>query len=240
MPGVKRRLSFSDNPAPMAKRSRKNKSRVRRSRKAKKSGRKSVNLYASTNGPVPQRTYVKMRYTETFNVYPSVSGTIGSYVFRANSIYAPNYTGGGHQPYGHDTYQTLYSRYKVHKVVFRVTIRPSSVGSSTAFLATDNGGGSYDVQSMTVVGERPHVYVKPINMYVPTVMKRTILPRSVCGATKGEYNDDKYSAAFGASPSEAIHVVFGHLTNNGQNSMVYDVDATYFVECFDPKILGPS
>lgn len=55
---------------------------------------------------------VTLRYCETVSVSPS-GGVLSSYIFRANGIFDPNYTGTGHQPMGRDTWATLYNHYLV-------------------------------------------------------------------------------------------------------------------------------
>lgn len=40
--------------------------------------------------------------------------------FKMNDIFDPNYSGTGHQPFGHDTYMALYGRYLVKKAVISV------------------------------------------------------------------------------------------------------------------------
>ena len=55
---------------------------------------------------------VKMRYVEEFELNPGL-GSVASYVFRANGLYDPNYTGAGHQPYGFDQWMTYYNQFTV-------------------------------------------------------------------------------------------------------------------------------
>lgn len=57
-------------------------------------------------------TIVKMRYHENISIDPA-TGLAGSYIFRANSVFDPNFTGTGHQPLGHDEWTNFYNRYCV-------------------------------------------------------------------------------------------------------------------------------
>jgi len=59
--------------------------------------------------PIPQRYIATMKYSQTF----LLSDVSPGWTFNLNSIFDPDRTGTGHQPYGHDTFQTLYNRYRV-------------------------------------------------------------------------------------------------------------------------------
>lgn len=61
---------------------------------------------------IPQTMTVRMRYVDTISLNPDGVHP-ANYVFRANSIYDPNYSGIGHQPMWHDMYALMYKRYRV-------------------------------------------------------------------------------------------------------------------------------
>lgn len=59
---------------------------------------------------IPRSLVKKFRYVTDINIDPVGSGVMQSYIFRANSMYDPDYSGTGHQPYGYDQYvPTLYN-----------------------------------------------------------------------------------------------------------------------------------
>ncbi len=70
---------------------------------------------------------VKLRYVDTITIDPGAAA-IGIHVFRANSIFDPDLTGTGHQPLLHDTYATLYDRYRV--VSSKIKVRPVPVSAT--------------------------------------------------------------------------------------------------------------
>lgn len=72
---------------------------------------------------MPITTIAKLRYDDLINV-TSATSVLGSHVFRANSIYDPDYSGTGHQPMGHDEWAQLYNHYVVlgSKIVATVTV----------------------------------------------------------------------------------------------------------------------
>jgi len=62
---------------------------------------------------IPSATRIgRFRYSQRVAV-TSTGGALGTYVFRANSCYDPDYTGAGHQPMGWDEMSSLYKHYVV-------------------------------------------------------------------------------------------------------------------------------
>lgn len=77
--------------------------------------------------PFPRQRRVTLRYIENISVNIP-AGTYGDYIFRANSITDPNWTGVGHQPYGRDMWVSLYNRFTV--VGSKITVR-NGYGTNT-------------------------------------------------------------------------------------------------------------
>ena len=69
---------------------------IRRRRFAKRRVQKTTNVNRSLQ-PVPSRYICKMKYST--NVATDING---QYIFNLNSLYDPDRTGTGHQPYGFD------------------------------------------------------------------------------------------------------------------------------------------
>jgi len=96
--------------------------------------------------PFPARIRAKLRYNEVFQM-DSTAGVPAHYLFRANSIYDPNYTGAGHQPMGHDIFETLYYHYKVISCVASLTPTSAFNSGFGIALSTNTTGptGYYDI-----------------------------------------------------------------------------------------------
>lgn len=79
----------------------------------------------------PPRYRAKMRYVVGNNntLTTGTAGAVGTVKqYRLNSLYDPELTDAGHQPYGYDTLTTIYNRYKVHSV--EVTALFTIIGST--------------------------------------------------------------------------------------------------------------
>lgn len=71
----------------------------------------NTNLRPSTHG-LPDNMTTTVRYRTRVELNPA-AGALSTYVFRANSIYDPDYTSTGHQPLGYDQLSALYNHYTV-------------------------------------------------------------------------------------------------------------------------------
>jgi hypothetical protein len=84
-------------------------------------GRSNMSIGAVRPGFVlPERMDVILRYSEEVSLH-AASGVSVSYVFRANDLYDPNYTGTGHQPLGFDQLCLFYKRFVVIKSSCKMT-----------------------------------------------------------------------------------------------------------------------
>jgi len=63
-----------------------------------------------------------MVYADTKTITPGAKR--GVHVFKMNSIFDPDYTGGGHQPAFHDRWALLYKHYRVLRCSFHITYTP--------------------------------------------------------------------------------------------------------------------
>jgi len=69
----------------------------------------------------PNSTLVRLNYSENLTLSTSL-GSIGSYVFRTNDLFDPNYTGTGHQPYFRDQMFALYQYGRVLSMKITFTL----------------------------------------------------------------------------------------------------------------------
>lgn len=189
-------------------------------------------------GPVAQTTVVRLKYCQ----YVKSNGTLLGSQISLNSIYDPDATGTGHQPYGHDTYETLYNRYRVNKVKYIVRMWTSQ-NATKGIVVANNSTSNYTAYDLAA--ESPNAITKLVNPYTAgTVFRGYYVPRLITGVNRAEYKDDKYSATFGASPAEAIrmHILWGGIDNSipAADTCYAYITLIYHCEMFDPKELAQS
>jgi hypothetical protein len=158
------------------------------------------------------------------------------YRFRANSIFDPDLTSAGHQPYGHDTLQNIYKSYVVDKAV--ITLTPTQFGNTvctygmrlcddptnpTFHLAREMKGTT---MSTTAVGAAP----SPISRFYDRTKMWPI--------------EKDTTATFGNNPSggDAYFEIFmqGPNQTTDPGSVDFIVNVTYYVTCFELKALTGS
>lgn len=187
--------------------------------------------------PIPQRQIVKMKYAQNINT--SVANAY-NYKFNLNSIYDPDFTGGGHQPYGHDQFQALYNRYRVISCSYVVTGYSGSTGICYGVLP-----GNEQITATTLAELRENPRARFITQYpggsTTKLTGKVYLP-SLMGRTKTQYMaDDRYQSIFGASPQETAFLnVTGLDLSEAGASINWTITLTYTVEVFDVKPLAQS
>lgn len=102
--------------------------------------RRKTRMYRNigTISGLPRQRTVTMKYVQNITLV-SATGLLGSLRFRANGIFDPYYETGGHQPFGYDTWATMYDHYVVNgsKITVQVvddtgTHQPTVIGIALA------------------------------------------------------------------------------------------------------------
>lgn len=186
--------------------------------------------------PIPQRFITKMKYSEILT-----TDSNGQFRLNLNSIFDPNRSGIGHQPYGHDTFATMYNRYRVISCSYRVIANKNNDTLQVCALPANEPilyltGAEYKenprcrYKTQAPGGEVQHVAGK---QYIP----------SLTGRTKAQYMaDDRYQAIFGASPLELAVLNIGVFTGSDAPAATVpvNIELVYVVELFDAKLLAQS
>jgi len=107
----------------MVKKFSKNYKSKRRSKKSKRQPRQVNTTWSGpTNQGIVPKTYVaKLRYVEEITLNSGLAA-YAVHRFHANSLFDPDLTGGGHQPYGFDTLMSMYNHFTV--IGSKITVKP--------------------------------------------------------------------------------------------------------------------
>lgn len=192
--------------------------------------------------PFAQRYITKMKYAEAISIS---SGGPQVYRWNLNSVFDPNRSGTGHQPYGHDTLASVYNRYRVISCSYVI----SGVDTAGRYISICAIPGNEEVTIATLtnseIRENPRCkYITQApNANLKMLTGKVYLP-SLTGRTKSQYmSDDRYQANVGSSPAELMILnVFSQDLADGLNVINTSLNVTleYTVEWFDPKQLAQS
>ncbi len=182
-----------------------------------------------------------MRYCTVLQLDSAAAGT-DHHLFRANSIFDPDQTGLGHQPYTHDTYQAIYNHYKVEKSKIRVTF-------------VSNGSDGTPASSTGIVG----ISIKDnttVETNFDTIREARGSKYKVAGTAGSRatvtygYNARKMfpgnvanlNSSFGSNPSEEAfyQVWMTGISAGDPNAMTAIVQIDYTVKMWELKDLGQS
>lgn len=190
--------------------------------------------------PIPQRFITKMKYADLV-----ATDVNGQFYFNLNSVFDPNRTGVGHQPYGHDTLATLYNRYRVISCGYRIMPVCSPQATAPIQFACMPGNEQQLFSNISEVRENPRAkYIIQNPNASQAVLSGKVYIPSLVGRSKLEYMaDDRYQAAVGTSPSELA--ILNCVASNTYNDVVisgltFNIILEYTVEWFDVKTLTQS
>jgi len=189
--------------------------------------------------PVGQRMRTTLRYSET---YQRTGLAVYDYQFRLNSLFDPNYTGGGHQPKGFDQLAAFYQRYRVYNVRWEVLQwSTNSAMASHLVVVPTNSSTSYTDASDAI--EATYAKHTITYMYQPKKLAGVVGLAALNGKTHVAYaSDDTTQALVSTNPSEVLNLhVFSEALDGSTTLVLYQtVTLLYDVEFSDPVQLGQS
>jgi hypothetical protein len=178
--------------------------------------------------PFPPHMVKQFRYAETFQFTTGAAGVVGTeQVMRLNSMFDPNQTGVGHQPYGYDQYMgTIYQKYRVLRASFEITFTTPGAANDVFCCALLSGAGnilSLTGMSIDRAGEIPRVLHKQLSSAgsrKAVISSRSMIPLELLfGITRGVLaNSDDYAAVNTASPANVATLAFSVGSYSGQGA----------------------
>lgn len=185
--------------------------------------------------PFPAKARALLRYSTVVTLNPSI-GLADNYLFRANSIFDPDFTGAGHKPYGYSTYASIYNEYNV--AYAKITMTPSqNINGIFGITLTDDNSvqGNYDT-------------IREVKTTRFATSNANAEPQSVTNTFNCNSNFDiafqkATSSSFGQSPSEAMyfHCWFeGNDSSADVGAATFVITISYMVDMWELKDLGQS
>lgn len=220
---------------PLRKSYKKKVSKSKPRRQWKRKGR-AMGLVNNALQPFPQRFICKMKYAADVQTTAS-----GRYVFNLNSLFDPDQTGGGHQPYGYDNLTAIYKKYRVISCGWRITTTSAtSVPIQLGTMPTNAGILPVNFAELKEQPRSRYVIQNP-GANSAVVSGKAYMP-SVVGRTKHQYmSDDRFQAEFNANPLEAIQLQVHTADANGTlTTAVVNVILEFTAEFFDVNNVAQS
>jgi hypothetical protein len=215
----------------------------RRVHKGKKRG------YTTTESAVltflTPHKYLTLKYNQTYET--SLLTTAGAQqIMNLNSIFDPDRTGSGHQPYGYDTLATLYNRYRPLQTRWKVTFG-TSTGNYHFVVLPLNGllvAAIADGATFNTAVEHPRSRngIQGGGGAPSTVIMGEIDLAALNGVIRTEYlADDRFEAQIGANPAELM-VLYTGVYNPTVSTLTafFNIEVWYTVDLHDPIALGGS
>lgn len=211
--------------------------RPRRKPYVRRSRRMAMSIVPRTVGP-PKSMFAKLRWTYTYSA--SVAAAASSLrQFNLNSLFDPDYTGVGDQPYYFDQYSAMFGRYRVYGVKMNLITTCSSSTSNLyhplltistycdtlpSWSATTLQSAKRSIRKLLIPGQS--------NIRIG----RYYDLRSIAGVSKSEYNvAEVFQALTTASPTRPM-LLSVNLTNNDGVATItwsFNLQLTFYTKFFD-------
>lgn len=205
------------------------KKRYNKKRILRRAGRLSK-LKLNRGSMIPDTTLVKLKYVDFISM--TNIGGIGTYTYRLNSCFDPDFTGSGHQPMGFDQWSAFYGHYQVLASRIRVQVLTGNTNVS--------GFAIYPSSNTTALGtyyesrEQPYSRAKWITnsgSSAHTVLSNYMKVKKLEARTIDSVN---FSAPVNANPvtEKFWHLVVQSPSASDISSLRFDIQIVYYVKFF--------
>lgn len=219
----------------------KRKETKRRYRKRRSGYNQMTNI---SRTPIAKRALIKMRYVEDFSLDPNdITATVNAFQFRANDVYDPNYTGGGHQPHGFDQWMTFYQHFTVLGSKMTAKFMNSTDSQNVCWVGIDvhSTPGAVTNNSTLMRENGQGVWRQMTGKGKPTVLTKTFSGKKFFGV-KNIIGEADYKGSSTLSPTEAAYysVMAGNIQSNNPTEILVSVTIDYIVMLTEPVAIGQS
>jgi len=220
---------------------RKAKKAPHRRRRINRRYRRLANRVPNGASPIAKKHLCRLKYADLFAL-TTTTLNFQQQSFNMNSLFDPDLTGVGHQPYGFDQMASLFAHYRVYK--FKWHIEFAGANDRLHVTVIPVNGTTIGTGTQSAMAEQPLAVTKAISFNGGIPVKFTgsqRLPRFT-GASSVQYRtDDRYSAAVTASPVELMQLLVSiYNPTAGSVTTSFNVTLTYYTEFYDPITVAQS
>ena len=200
---------------------------------------------------LPNKYTCRLRYVTKFTLTPEVNDVSVCKVFRANDLYDPDYSVGGHQPLGFDQLATLYDHFVV--VGSKIRVSPVQLTTSSGYpnfwgVALSDTNSSFTGKGFEEIKEQENCskfkqinLVNNLNDPHGRASKMYFSQKKFFNLPKSSF-DDVYQCSASGSPTElAYFVIWCNSTVSGYftpSNFIAEIE--FIVRCKEPKYLSSS
>lgn len=194
---------------------------------------------------VPDRMMVKMRYVDLMT-WTVTQATVGNPVIFGTSLYAPRYSGSGHQCLWYDQWTpNIYTRYRVYGIKYDVIVQNKALNESW-YVAVRPQNTAVTETNLQTIMERNDAKVRmggSVNSGTSKIrIKGYMGTAKTLGVPKSEVkNEEWFAADYNANPVKQALLYF-YCSHNYAGSATFDatVRLTYYAELFNKAVPSAS
>jgi len=201
---------------------------------------------------LPNSFSVRLKYCAVPNLTTTASaGTAASYIFRLSSLFDPDLSGTGHQPYQFDQLTPVYTKYLVKGVSIRVRFR-NAQGHSNMWagvrIRPDTDATSLSGKGLEEVLELQNVFFRPLGFYddrqSSLIYESYIDLPSLFDLSTSEYTSQRqnFGSAVTTNPTRNAYLECAILDHaaEGAKTVPFDVELIYHAEMFGYQSVSQS
>lgn len=222
---------------------------VRRKKNTMPSGAYSMRMPKG----LPQRLFTKLVYCDNriFTIDTSTGPLNGLYSYKySSSLFDPDKVNSGHQPLLYSQYTSLYEKYRVYGIGYRIEIINTNTNQLMPFifwvgttLPDIINPATYDQWTNAEEQKDTRVIKVPPASSGPTVVKGYIDIAKTIGISRTELRaDDKYTALWSADPQTMVYLhIYGSSFNQSTSNMAnLRIRLVYYCEFHNMRTVFPS
>lgn len=210
----------------------------------KKHNSNVMRITCRNNQPIPKILTTNLTYNSDIYTGTATFGSNSTYQYSLNSIYDPDITSSGHQPYGHDTFASLYTAYRVNYVDVYMRAHQNSTQNAINTVITVRGNTtSPNGSSMEFLGEQPKSVCKTLTHQTGITYHKRYYIADILEVPRKQYMTDASNFTLcGNNPVAncAYNFTYNQWDASTQSAFGMNTKLVYNVTFDDPTILTQS